>query len=77
VHEDDGRHSLEERQVLKALAAVRLARAEDLARPDAEGHLPVLDELIQNLKGDLYELSDTLTAQYLSHVTTAHLTSSF
>ena len=28
VHEDDGRHSLEERQVLKALAAVRLARSD-------------------------------------------------
>jgi uncharacterized alpha-E superfamily protein len=77
VHEDDGRHSLEERQVLKALASVRLARCTDLARADAGGHLPALAELIQTLKSDLYELSDTLTAQYLSHIMTTHLTSSF
>jgi hypothetical protein len=39
--------------------------------------MPALAELIQTLKGDLYELSDTLTAQYLSHIMTARLTSSF
>jgi uncharacterized alpha-E superfamily protein len=77
VHEDDGRHSLEERLTLKALTAVRLASRDELAQVDAEGHLPALSELIQHLKADLYELSDTLTAQYLSHIMTARLTSSF
>jgi uncharacterized alpha-E superfamily protein len=76
-HEDDGRHSLEERLVLKALTAVRLASRDELAQPDDGGHLPALADLIQTLKADLYELSDTLTAQYLSHIMTAHLTSSF
>jgi uncharacterized circularly permuted ATP-grasp superfamily protein/uncharacterized alpha-E superfamily protein len=77
VHEDDGRHSLEERLALKALTAVRLASREELAQADKEGRLPALAELIQHLKGDLFELSDTLTAQYLSHIMTARLTSSF
>ncbi len=77
VHEDDGRHSLEERLTLKALTAVRLASRVELAQPDQSGRLPALAELIQILKGDLYELSDTLTAQYLSHIMAARLTSSF
>jgi uncharacterized circularly permuted ATP-grasp superfamily protein/uncharacterized alpha-E superfamily protein len=77
VHEDDGRHSLEERLIMKALTTVRLAGREELSQADEDGHLPALAELIQELKGDLYELSDTLTAQYLSHIMTARLTSSF
>jgi len=62
---------------LKGLTAVRLARQEELSQPDADGRLPALSELIRTLKSDLYKLSDTLTAQYLSHITTARLTSSF
>lgn len=40
-------------------------------------HLPALAALIQQWKADLHELSDTLTAQYLSHGMSARLTSSF
>ena len=54
-----------------------LASREKLAQPDKDGRLPELAELIQSLKGDLWELSDTLTAQYLSHIMTARLMSSY
>jgi len=76
-HEDAGRHPLEEKLVLKTLTAVRLAEKEDLARRDADGDLPALQELLQHLRADLSDFSDTLTAQYLSHLPAAHLTSSF
>src|SRR5262249_32310405 len=75
-HEDAGRHSFEQRLVLKGLTAVRLAQRDDLAARDGEGRLAALEDLLQELKTSLYELSDALTAQYLSHIETPRLTSS-
>jgi uncharacterized circularly permuted ATP-grasp superfamily protein/uncharacterized alpha-E superfamily protein len=76
-HEEVGRHSLEQRLALKALTAVRLADREELARRDPLGRAPALDRLVQQLKTDLYDLSDALTSQYLSHIQTARFTSSY
>jgi uncharacterized circularly permuted ATP-grasp superfamily protein/uncharacterized alpha-E superfamily protein len=75
-HEADGRHSLEERLVMKVLTAVRLEKSQDLERRDENGRLAKLESLIQLIKTDLYDLSDALTAQYLSHIEIARVTSS-
>lgn len=76
-HEDAGRHPLEERLILKALTAVRLAEKEELVRRDAAGEQQALQDLIQHTKADLYDFSDALTAQYLSHLPMGRLTSSY
>jgi len=72
-----GRPPLERRQALKALTAVRLAQAADLCQRNGQGRLTALEDLISQISGDMQALSDTLTAQYLSHVKTSPLRSSF
>ena len=69
-------HRLEELLALQALAAIRQTQASDLSRADGEGRLGALDELIQQLKLGMYDLSNTLTARYLSHVAPVCLMSS-
>ncbi len=73
---DSGIQPLEELFVLQALAAVRMAQVSDLARPDGEGRLGSLDDLLQQLKLGMHDLSDALTARYLSHVAPVCLISS-
>src|SRR6266853_1092416 len=53
---------------------IRRTQMEDLATRDAEGNLGPLEELMRQLKTDLYDLSDALTARYLSHLTPSRLT---
>jgi uncharacterized alpha-E superfamily protein len=57
----------------KALTSLRLARVADLAQRNAEGRFSALDELIGGLRWTLYEISDVLTASYLSHLTASRL----
>jgi uncharacterized alpha-E superfamily protein len=75
-HEEDGRHSLEEQLVLKALTGLRLVNKSEMAARDAAGDLGALQDILRDLRANLYDLSDALTAQYLSHTMTARLTSS-
>jgi len=56
---------------------IRRASMEDLATRDAQGNMGPLEELMGQLKTDLYDLSDALTARYLSHLTPSRLTTSF
>ncbi len=56
---------------------IRRAAMEDLATRDAQGNMGPLEELVGQLKADLYDLSDALTARYLSHLTPSRLTTSF
>lgn len=56
---------------------IRRAPMEDLATRDAQGNMGPLEELMGLLKTDLCDLSDALTAQYLSHLTPSRLTTSF
>jgi hypothetical protein len=47
-----------------------------LARRDSSGRLASLENLTGLVAADLHELSDALTADYLSHQTPSPLTSS-
>jgi uncharacterized alpha-E superfamily protein len=67
---------LEQGLVSKALLAVRTTPMEELSKRDGEGHLGGLIELLQQLRGDMYDLSDALAAHYLSPVVPAHFVSS-
>jgi len=62
---------------VKALAAVRDVRMADIAHRDLSGRFVALDELISQLKGTLYEISDALTSSYLSHLTASRMTFSW
>ncbi|HZI51189.1 MAG TPA: circularly permuted type 2 ATP-grasp protein [Terriglobia bacterium] len=61
----------------RALASIRKARVADLAERNTEGRFTGLDELIGELRWTLYEISDVLTASYLSHLTASRLTVSW
>ena len=75
-HAETGRHSVEQRLALKVLTAVRLADVDVLTRRDKDGGLGPLGDLLAHLKTDLFDLSEALTSQYLSHLQTARLRSS-
>ncbi len=59
-----------------AYEAMRRSSAEDLAARDADGNLPVLEELLTDLMGKLHDVSDAISARHFSHLVTARLTPS-
>ena len=61
----------------RALTAVRKAKVDKLAERNPDGRYSALDELIGDLRWTLYEISDVLTASYLSHLTASRLTVSW
>ena len=71
--ETDDSASPEDKLISKALGAIRQAWTEDLAKVDADGHLSALGELMQQIRGTLYDFSDALTARYLSHLLQSRL----
>ncbi len=70
------RYPLEQRLALKALTAVRLARVEELAEPDAKGQRAELARLLETLQNDLLDVSEALTAKYLTHLAPSRLIAS-
>jgi uncharacterized alpha-E superfamily protein len=60
----------------RVLDSIRRAQTEDLATRDEAGNMGALEDLMRQFKTELYDISDTLTARYLSHLTPSRLTSS-
>jgi uncharacterized circularly permuted ATP-grasp superfamily protein/uncharacterized alpha-E superfamily protein len=58
----------------KALALVRQSRIAELASRDAKGRFAELDDLSERVRMTLWQLSDSLTARYLSHARASRLT---
>jgi uncharacterized circularly permuted ATP-grasp superfamily protein/uncharacterized alpha-E superfamily protein len=58
----------EQRIMLAALTALRLADVSQLALADTDGSRPRLKELLDRLAKDLPDLSDSITQSYLSHL---------
>jgi uncharacterized circularly permuted ATP-grasp superfamily protein/uncharacterized alpha-E superfamily protein len=68
--------SPEQRIMLSALTALRLADIDQLARAGADGQRAHLGDLLGRLEADLPILSDAISHHYLSHLQTArHLAS--
>jgi uncharacterized alpha-E superfamily protein len=61
----------------KALGNLRKVNVGSLAVRNSAGRFAALDELIGELRWELYEISDVLTAGYLSHLTASKLTVSW
>ncbi len=62
---------------LQALTAVRDSNMARLAHRDAADRFTALEELTGQLQKTLWDLSDALTARYLSHLTASRLTASW
>jgi hypothetical protein len=60
--------SPEQRLILSALTAMRLADIEQLARPNGAGVRGDLEQLLTKMNADLPILSDIITSHYLSHL---------
>ena len=63
--------------VRASLEAIRSSSTDTLAQRDPDGRFPELEAFLQQLRGNLFEFAESLTAQYLSPAKAAHLTSSW
>jgi uncharacterized circularly permuted ATP-grasp superfamily protein/uncharacterized alpha-E superfamily protein len=75
-NEEAGHDSTACHLALKAVSLVRSSSMADLSRRDTEGNFGALEEIVNQLKLTLWELSDTLTARYFSNLTAGRLTAS-
>ncbi len=60
-----------------ALALIRGVRLADISQRDSSGRYAAVDELFGNLKVALYEISDALTSNYLSHLKASRMRASW
>jgi len=74
--DSQNRHPLEQRLALKALTDVRLARMDALAEVDDEGGRQELSLLLERLHIDLLDLSEALTAKYLTDLVPSRMIAS-
>jgi uncharacterized alpha-E superfamily protein len=72
-YDDQGELPLPLQLAEKALASIRTHAMDDLAAPNAQGNIPLLEDVLQKLKGNLYDISDALTARHFSHLTSSRL----
>jgi uncharacterized circularly permuted ATP-grasp superfamily protein/uncharacterized alpha-E superfamily protein len=75
LHDADGAAATERVLAAKVLAIVREVEMDELAAPDAEGETGVLEDLLKQMKTELYDISDALSARYFSHLTPSRLES--
>jgi uncharacterized alpha-E superfamily protein len=68
--------SVERSLASNALNSVRSAKMGEVARRNAEGNFPGLEELAAQLKTTLWNLSDAITSDYFSNLTAFKVTSS-
>jgi uncharacterized circularly permuted ATP-grasp superfamily protein/uncharacterized alpha-E superfamily protein len=78
LQENDEPHvgGVEKPMAVKVLKAVRESRVHHLSERNGTGDFAALDELIEQVKITLYELSDALTTRYLTPVRASRLTAS-
>ena len=61
----------------KTYGQICVALIDELARRDGEGRFAALDSLLHQLRGNLFEFAEALTAQYMSPAKASRLTSSW
>jgi len=74
---DGAEHRRLEGLASKALGEICVALTEELAQRDSEGRFAALESLLDQLKVNLFEFSEALTAQYMSPAKASRLTSSW
>jgi uncharacterized alpha-E superfamily protein len=73
----DAEHGRLDELASKTLREIHVAPMAELAQRDGDGRLAALESLLQQLKINLYEFSEALTAQYMSPAKPSRLTSSW
>jgi uncharacterized circularly permuted ATP-grasp superfamily protein/uncharacterized alpha-E superfamily protein len=73
----DAEHGRLDELASKTLREIHVAPMAELAQRDGDGRLAALESLLQQLKINLYEFSEALTAQYTSPAKPSRLTSSW
>lgn len=73
----DGDHERLEELAAKSLRGINVAPMAEIALRDDEGHFSALETLLIQLRYNLYEFSEALTAQYMTPVKPSRLTSSW
>jgi uncharacterized alpha-E superfamily protein len=61
----------------KSLKSLRSASMAEISRRESDGTFKALDQLIENLKTNLWGLSDALTTRYFSNLTACRFTASW
>jgi uncharacterized circularly permuted ATP-grasp superfamily protein/uncharacterized alpha-E superfamily protein len=69
--------SPEQEMVVRALTSLRSTPMADISQRDSDGTFKALDQLVGNLKSNLWGLSDALTARYFSNLTACRFTASW
>jgi uncharacterized alpha-E superfamily protein len=72
-NDGEGEKGVERLVALGALTALRECLISDLSKR-VDGRFPALDGLIEQVQSSLYELSEALTARYLSHLAASRQT---
>jgi uncharacterized alpha-E superfamily protein len=75
-NDEPGQISVEKPIAMKILTAVRQMNRQAVAQRNADGSFELLEQLMEEIKLGLYELSDALTARYLTPLTASRLTAS-
>jgi uncharacterized alpha-E superfamily protein len=75
-NEEGNETSAERELAMKAVNSVRSASMAEISHRDADGNFSALEELVRDLKATLWELSDALTARYLSNLTACRFSAS-
>jgi uncharacterized circularly permuted ATP-grasp superfamily protein/uncharacterized alpha-E superfamily protein len=75
-NEPESQNSIERSLALQAVDSVRSSTMSDLAYRDDERNFRALEELTNQLKTTVWDLSDALTARYFSNLTACRLTAS-
>ena len=74
---DDPERGRLEGLAAKTLCEIHVAPMAEIAQRDSEGRFRALESLLGQLKSNLYEFSEALTAQYMTPVKPSRLTSSW
>ena len=74
---DDAERGRLEELASKTLREIHLAPIVEIAQRDTEGRFRALESLLDQLKANLFEFSEALTAQYMTPVKPSRLTSSW
>ena len=74
---DDAERGRLEELASKTLREIHVAPIVEIAQRDTEGRFRALESLLDQLKANLFEFSEALTAQYMTPVKPSRLTSSW
>ncbi len=74
---DGGPAGIERSLAAKALSLIRGVRLPEVSRREPNGRFAALDDVVEQLRSTLHDISDALTSTYLSHLSASRMTVSW